>query len=109
MSSTQLNKSEWSGYFDRVSKAINGEQAEIEVASLALGNQIEANWLPLYGITYDPKSDVLEVVLEGLDHLIHRPLTVYVEADADGLSSMLVNDGDTQQLVRFRKPLQLHS
>ena len=41
-------------------------RAEIEVASLDLGDQIEAEWLPLLGITYDDKDDVLEIALEEL-------------------------------------------
>jgi hypothetical protein len=38
--------------------------AEIEVASLDLGDQIQAEWLPLIGITYDPNDDVVEVALD---------------------------------------------
>jgi len=52
---------------------------EIEVASLDLGDQVQAKWLPLIGITYDPKDDVVEVALEGLDHMIHRPREMYMD------------------------------
>ncbi len=38
--------------------------AEIEVASLELGNQIEAEWLPLIGLVYDHKDNSVEVALE---------------------------------------------
>jgi hypothetical protein len=107
MSTSQLNKSEWRIYFDRVSKAIRDERAEIEVNSMALGSQIAASWLPLHGITYDPKSDVLEVVLEGLDHIVHAPVSIHVEQEGDALTSMQVSDGDTQQILRFRKPIPL--
>ena len=108
MITEQLNKSEWQPYFDNVSKALAGEQAEIEVSSLELGNQIEAKWLPLLGITYDPKSDVVEVLVEGLDHLIHHPQTVYIEHNGGGLSSMeVIDDSDTRQIVRLRSPLML--
>ncbi len=55
-----LEKSEWHGYFDRVSRALLGKRAKIEVASLVLGDQIEAEWVPVLGITYDQKDDVLE-------------------------------------------------
>ena len=55
-----LEKSERHGYFDRVSRALLGKRAEIEVASLVLGDQIEAEWVPVLGITYDQKDDVLE-------------------------------------------------
>jgi Family of unknown function (DUF5335) len=59
--------------FDRLSKTLQGKQAEIEVASLSLGDQVEAEWLLLHGITYDPNDDLVEVVLERLDHMIRKP------------------------------------
>lgn len=108
MATVQLDKSEWQPYFDRVSKALAGEQAEIEVSSLALGNQVEADWLPLYGITYDPKSDLVEVLVEGLDHLIHHPQSVFVDHNGGGLRSMeVIEEDETRQIVRLRGPLML--
>lgn len=108
MTTVQLNKSEWQPYFDRVSKSLSGETAEIEVSSLELGNQIEAEWLPLLGITYDPKSDLVEVLVEGLDHLIQHPQSIYVEQEGTELRSMEVLDNDNhRQIVRLRAPLML--
>src|SRR6202521_3997578 len=69
----KLEKEQWRSFFDRVSKGLKGKQAEIEIASLDLGDQVAAEWLPLFGIVYEPKSDVLEVALEGVDHMIHKP------------------------------------
>lgn len=33
---------------------------------------VGAQWLPLIGITYDPKDDLVEVPLEGLYSMIRR-------------------------------------
>jgi hypothetical protein len=44
------------------------ETSRAAICGLALGDQIAANWLPLLGITYEPKDDLLEIALEGLDH-----------------------------------------
>jgi len=68
-----LPKSEWKAYFDHLSKHLIVERAEVEIAGLKSGGHIEARWVPLIGITYEPKGDVLEVALEDLDHLIHQP------------------------------------
>jgi hypothetical protein len=65
--------------FDRVTKMLEGKRAEIEVVSLRLGDQVEAEWLPLLGIAYDPNDDIVEIALEGLDHLIPNPREIYVE------------------------------
>ena len=56
MAAQKIEKPEWQAFFDTLSKGLVGMRAEIEVASLALGDQIVAEWLPLLGITYDPRA-----------------------------------------------------
>jgi hypothetical protein len=104
----KLEKTEWRRFFDWVSKGLVGKRAEIEIASLALGDQIEAEWLPLLGITFDPKNDILEIALDGLDHLISRPREIYIDDSAGVLSSLEVIDSDgISQIVQLREPLLL--
>jgi hypothetical protein len=104
----QLEKSQWRAYFDRISKTLVGKRAEIEVASLKLGDQIEAQWLPLLGISYDPKNDIIEIALEGVDHLIHKPREIYVEQEGLELSSLEVIDAEgVRQIVVLRDPMML--
>ena len=38
MTTRKLDKTQWRTFFDRLSKTLEGKQAEIEVASLSLGN-----------------------------------------------------------------------
>src|SRR5580765_5556460 len=86
MSTTRtLPKTEWRPFFDRMSKALLGEWAEIEVASLELGDQIVAEWIPMFGITYDSQDDLLDVALDRSDHLIRHPKEIVVEEDPNGL------------------------
>jgi hypothetical protein len=104
----QLEKSQWRAYFDRMSKALVGKRAEIEVASLKLGDQIAAEWLPLLGISYDPKNDLIEIALDGVDHLIRKPGEVYVEENGLELSSLEVIDAEgARQIVVLRDSLML--
>src|SRR6476620_1405760 len=72
MAIRKLEKQQWHAFFDRVSKMLEGKQAEIEVAALRLGDQIGATWLPLISITYHHKQLIVEVARERLDHLITR-------------------------------------
>ena len=53
--------------------------------SLNLGDQIEAEWVPLLGLSYDPKDDAFDVMLKGLDHRIAKPSTIYLEDSPVGL------------------------
>jgi hypothetical protein len=62
-----------------MTKALEGKRAEIEIASLKLGHQIEVEWLPLRGRSHDPKDDVIEIALEGINHIIHKPQEVFVD------------------------------
>jgi hypothetical protein len=104
----QLERTEWQDFFDLLSKSVTGKRAEIEVASLALGAQIAAEWLPLLGMTYDPRSEILEIALDGLDHLIHQPRELHLSLDNGALASVIIVDGDgTRQIVRWRDPLML--
>jgi hypothetical protein len=106
MTVRKLEKSEWSAFFNGVSKDIKGAQAEIEIASLKLGDQVQSTWLPLFGIVYDPKDDIFEIALKGLDHLIGKPRDVYVDEEAGKLVNIEIIDGDdNHQIVRFREPL----
>jgi hypothetical protein len=108
MTSRKLDKKEWRSFLDGMSKVLEGEQAEIEVVSLALGDQIEAEWLPFLGITYDPKDDVVEIALEGVDHLIEHPREIYVDDNVNGIVSLEVVDAEgARQIVKLREPLAL--
>jgi len=108
MAARSLPKTEWQAYCDGMSKRLAGRQAEIEVTGLSFGAHTATKWLPLLGITYDPKGDLVEVALEGLDHLIHQPREIAVEDGPEGLTAMQIVDGDQRrQIVKLREPLML--
>src|SRR5258705_13138316 len=91
-----------------MSKQLLGKRAEIEVASLDLGDQIVAEWIPLLGITYDSADDLLDVALDRSNHLIRHPKEILVEQTAAGLASVAVIDQDgARQVVRLKQPLML--
>jgi hypothetical protein len=101
-------KTEWRSFFDRMSQALLGKWAEIEVAAMDLGNIIVAEWIPMLGITYESRDDVLDVALDRANHLIRHPKEIVVEEDATGLRSVAVLDGEgARQIVHLRMPLML--
>jgi Family of unknown function (DUF5335) len=100
--------SEWRTFFDRMSKGLLGKRAEVEVASLDLGDQVIAEWVPMIGITYDSRDDLLDVALDRGSHLIRHPRQILVEEGLKGLASVAVVDEDgTRQVVRLKDPLML--
>jgi len=115
MTIRKLEKAAWQPYLDNFSKALTGTRAEIEVASLSIGDQIEAKWLPLVGLVYEPEEDVVEIILEdedheSIDHIVHHPQEMYLDYGINGLASLEIVDNDgTQQIISLRNPLMLPS
>ncbi|RMF69532.1 MAG: hypothetical protein D6740_09470 [Alphaproteobacteria bacterium] len=104
----ELPREVWREYFDALSKVIAGHPAEIEVESLELGDQVEASWVPLIGITYDHKDDVLEVALEGVDHLIRKPSRIWVEESGPHFVAAEVERADgVTEILRVKEPIAL--
>lgn len=108
MAIVQLEKAAWHTYLDQVSKTLSGKSAEIEIDALPAGAQIEAEWLPLFGLVYDPHSDIIAIICEGLDHMIRQPQALNVDQDMLGLRSLEVIDADQiRHIVKLREPLML--
>jgi hypothetical protein len=99
---------EWRGFFDGMSQELIGKRAEIEVSSLDLGDQIILDWVPMIGITYDHGDDLLDIALDGGNHMIRHPREIVVEYAPMGLSSVAVIDAEgARQVVRLKEPLVL--
>jgi hypothetical protein len=109
MAATEIDRERWAAFLDSITNSLTGQQAEIEVISLDLGDQIEAEWVPLIGVSYDHRSDLIEIALEGHDHLIRSPRKLSIDYAVGQLAAALeIVDGDeTRQIVRFRNPLAL--
>jgi hypothetical protein len=106
----KIEKSQWKPFLERASTALAGMRAEVEVASLKSGEQVEAAWLPLLGMTYNPRNDLIELDLEQFEHLIYHPQELYVEFGprADTMISLEVRDGEgVQHLIELREPVAL--
>jgi len=100
----RLRKTEWRSYLDRVARALLGKRAAIEIRSPQFSNEIEAEWLPVLGISYDPRKDILEIAVTGLKHMIRKPQHLVVEEDGGRLATLEIIDQDgISQIVRLRE------
>jgi hypothetical protein len=108
MAIEKLERDSWHGYFDALSKVLTGKEAEIDVNALDIGAQIEAEYSPLLGIVYDHRNDILEVLLDGMDHMIADVREIYIDHDGISLNSVNVIDANgVQQIIRLRDPAML--
>ncbi len=110
----RVSKDNWQRFFDAMTKALEGRQVEIEVTGLDLGDQIQVEWLPLSGLTYDPNDDTFYIYMDqvdsSLDHAIPHPREILVRLTGLGLDQVIVTDDDDhRQFVRFREALELPS
>jgi uncharacterized protein DUF5335 len=66
--------------------------------------------MPMIGVTYDSRDDLLDVALDRTDHLIYHPHEIVIEEGTAGLMSIAVTAGDgTRQIVRLKEALKLPS
>ncbi|MEZ2126212.1 MULTISPECIES: DUF5335 family protein [unclassified Sinorhizobium] len=99
MASRTLPPTEWQSYFARLSETAYGRQARIEVLGSALGAQVIAQSSSLVGITYEPKRNTLEILVEGLDHIIEKPKAISVLEDDEGLRALEILDRDDRHQI----------
>lgn len=108
METKVIKRDKWQDYFDTVTKSLEGKRVTIDVSALKIGDQVEAEDLTLLGLTYDPKDDLLEVAMEGLDHMIRSPKDIQLAFGEKGVEAIQVTNKDgVQQIVRLKDPLML--
>lgn len=92
----------WRSFFDIVSKEVEDHPVELEFASLATGDQIEDSWTTLWGLSYDPRADVLTIQTDSFDRWILAPHQVYIREGAGQIEEIGIRDIRGQVLlIRF--------
>src|SRR5262249_8354626 len=98
------------GYFDRFTREYLGgdrvEDVTIEVLSPDVGDQREGSDMRLEGVSYDPKSQEIELLLEeAVDHLVFEPTAAWVIEEEGGFVStlQLVRRDGTREIVYLQR------
>ncbi len=105
---TQIPRAQWPDYFDNFTKQHLRHEfpdlVTVQVLSPRLGDQVYAENAHLVGLSYDPKADTFEVMLEGADHLAFQPTEIWVlEGDTDGIAVFeLVHADGTKELIHVK-------
>jgi Uma2 family endonuclease len=105
----EIPRSEWKEYLERFTRQHlmkDPPDVTVEVLSPTIGDQFEARTERLLGLTYDPKSGAVEVLLEDqLDHLAFDPVEIWAIEMEDGFVSTLElvrADGTRELLYIYR-------
>ena len=97
MESRILDKNEWSGELVRLSRLMRGKDVMVEVEALNLGDQMEAESVPLRGLSYDEKDDVVQLWVGEMDHMIRHPQRIEIAVEKDRLISIYIIDAEGEQ------------
>ena len=109
---TPEQRREWSQLTDRLSADHEGHDVTIEVLDPEGGDNPMVERLPFDNVTYDHKDDVLVVVVGGKDqrypvvlrHLIHHPVELVVDQNAQGAALKATDESGTTTLVSLLRP-----
>jgi hypothetical protein len=108
MQTREIEKDNWRSFFDQVSWTLQGKLIQIEVDSLELGAQIEADKLSLNGLTYDSKDDTFVISTDEIEHVMRSPQQIFVADGTEGINSLKVRTADgTEHIINFAEPLAL--
>jgi hypothetical protein len=108
MTIRRLEHGEWDGFCIRASRGYLGKQVNIEVISPQIGSQLNVRRMPLLGMSYDPKSDVLQLLLGEFSHRIRAPRELYVdEIPLCSVSFEVIDAEGSRQIVTLQDPPML--
>lgn len=114
-----LDAERWADYLQSLGPELDGLLVTIEIIEEQIGDQVEAERLPLQTIGYDPRDNVVEIAVGGrgvrypvvLRHFVSNPQEIAVERTGGGApSAILITDGDGQRtLVRLSEPTAIEA
>lgn len=109
MGVVKLEKEKWESYFDNLSKNLPAMEVQLEVVDKEVGDQVEVEYSPLTGLSYDPKDDVFEIQFrETHDHLIYHPQEIYINQEDGKITSIEIVDKEgTKYILRLKPALPL--
>ena len=107
----EIPRNEWVKFFNGFSKQHSGGQVTLHVIDADMGAQVEAENLPLQGISADLKDneDLIEINVgepsgSHVEHQVAEPTHVRLKQNAQGADEALEieTEGGTMTLLQFR-------
>lgn len=108
MAIKKIERDKWRSYFDGFSKKYlmdkEPEYIEIRVLNNEIGDQTETHWMPLKGLSYDDRGDLLEIQVDGLNRMINHPQEIFIDEEKSGwiLSMEVIEKDGTKNIIETR-------
>jgi Family of unknown function (DUF5335) len=104
----RLERWEWCHFCAFASRYVIGRRADIELLSFRFGRRVPVQQMPVLGLNYDPRRDIIKILLAAADHQIHRPREMHVDLRPICLANFTVIDADgTQEIIVLHEPVLL--
>jgi len=102
----KLEEPEYEAYFDTLSKGLKNQVAEIETMAVGIMDKEQTDYIPFYGISYDPSEKTISIICEYIDHRIKKPREVWVKNNETGIAAIEITGGDGYtHLLKFKEPI----
>ena len=85
MTVRQLDRDEWHDFLENLTRTVRGRQTAVEIASADFGDQRLVENVPLLGLSYDTRGDMLEVEFETIGHRVLKPTALFVDQPPAGM------------------------
>jgi uncharacterized protein DUF5335 len=111
MPTSEIPRNEWTAFCDRFSREHEGWLATVEVLDESIGAQIEAENLPLEGVSADLKKagdETISIFLGDepngkVTHIVAAPTRLWVQKTGEGADQALeVEAPSGKTILRFR-------
>ena len=109
----ELPPSQWQARLEDLTKQHEGHEVAIELLDQELGDEAEAEMLPLAYLEFDPKDDVVIVAVGGRDgrypvvlrHIVEHPQRIVADSYGEGRSALdIVNRDGDHTIVTIQAP-----
>ena len=98
----EIHRDDWEKALEALTSEHEGDVATIEVAELDLGDQLEAEQMPVSYIEYDPHDNEVSVGVGGVDgrypvvlrHAVEHPQSMFVHTSEVGSVTVEVRAAD---------------
>lgn len=104
-----IPKDQWTAHFDAFSKRLMREDVpEIATVTVRGGPVREGRAVQgarLLGVTYDRNDNILDVALEGVDHLVWKPIAIWTRETDDGFIDQItvLREDGSREVVTFER------
>lgn len=97
MSIKEIDREQWKGWMDGLSRELSKREVHVPVAQLPLESPSTQTESRLIALVYDPPGDMMTISTDDFDHFIDEPTSLGVDLREDGVCALHIMDPAGQE------------